>query len=274
MNHSPSWSDNALEHIFSSLTPSPFALTISRGLAEATDTTCWYGGITRWFTCMGLQMDMLYPFQYSFDAPHALNRHETNWIIREDLLQLWTFRPWISSIKLPPPKLSTYCDHFLLSSDDGFVIPAGYVQIHLSHALCIALGQLWVSSHQLHIETSRAQGLDRDQRICHLCSIEEADSEEHFIFRCLVYYKIRERYHCLFYYGFDQLRRVMSYDDQRCVALFVFEAHSLRNRFMRQHSYAKDPQSCITTFFEPQSHDQLDIPHLRDEPTLSRQVQP
>lgn len=54
------------------------------------------------FSRMGLNTDLLSPFQYSLDAPSvSLTDCKVNQIIRQDLLQLHTFRTWLAPPQLP-----------------------------------------------------------------------------------------------------------------------------------------------------------------------------
>lgn len=42
---------------------------------------------------------------------------------------------------------------------------ASYMDVFMSHAMRIALGQLWVSSHTLNIEPDRAAGILKESKI-------------------------------------------------------------------------------------------------------------
>ena len=44
-----------------------------------------------------------------------------------------------------------------------------------------------------------------------------------FFYHCSVLYGIRGRYHCLFKQGFGPLHKLMEYEDQRCLGLFLLE---------------------------------------------------
>lgn len=218
------------------------ALTSSMDLAGRGDTHCWYSRLSKWMTSLGLDMDRLPPFRYSLDDPRLcweMTRHEISQVIRADLLQLHTYRTWIYPTRLPT-KMATYRDHFLRISDDGLITSPGYTGTHLSHSLRISLGQLRVSSHRLDIEAGRMRRIGRghrharETRICPCCTMGEVETEEHFICRCPLYYEIRGRFHCLFRDGFAPLSRVIDYEDQHCLALFVREATRHRDRYLRE----------------------------------------
>ncbi|MCO5556472.1 hypothetical protein L7F22_010021 [Adiantum nelumboides] len=70
---------------------------------------------------------------------------------------------------------------------------------YMPHRLRASIGQLRVSSHQLEIESGRARGIPREERICRICQTE-VESEKHFVTRCPAYTELRERYgigtHC------------------------------------------------------------------------------
>ena len=58
----------------------------------------------------------------------------------------------------------------------------------------------------------------------------------HHICRCLVYYEIRGRFHCLFRDGFGPLTKVMNYTDQRCLGLFLLELGRHRESLLRDQT--------------------------------------
>jgi hypothetical protein len=51
-----------------------------------------------------------------------------------------------------------------------------------------------LSSHSLDIETGRFNGIDRSDRICRLCSLNQIESEYHFLLCCPAYANIRNKY--------------------------------------------------------------------------------
>ncbi len=168
-------------------------------------------------------MDRLPPFQYSLDAPSlSSTRIEINRLIRQDLIQLDTKSTWIQPTQELGTKMAFYRAHLLQLTEEGFVIRPGYMDTHLSHGIRCAIGQLRTSSHQLQIETGRYGGIPVEARICHLCRIEP-ETELHYTCHCPVYYEIRGRFHCLFREGFGPFSRVMRYEDQRCLGLFLLE---------------------------------------------------
>ena len=222
------------------------ALESSRQVAMQGDTSCWYAQMTSWFQRHGFSMDRLPPFQYSLDAPSlSLTRLEITRLIRQDLIQLDTRRTWIEPTQELDTKMAFYREHLLQLTGDGFVIRPSYMDTHLSHGLRCAIGQIRTSSHQLEIETGRFRDIPAAMRICRLCHTEP-ETELHYICHCTVYYEIRGRFHCLFREGFGPLARVMSYQDQRCLGLYLLELHRYRDSLLRGQ---RERQSQITDFF-------------------------
>ena len=144
-------------------------------------------------------------------------------------------------------KMAFYREHLLQLTGDGFVIRPSYMDTHLSHGLRCAIGQIRTSSHQLEIETGRYKGIPADSKICGLCHTEP-ETELHYICRCTVYYEIQGRFHCLFREGFGPLDRVMRYQDQRCLGLYLLELHRHRDSLLRRHG-VRQSQRQITEFF-------------------------
>ncbi|KAH7446947.1 hypothetical protein KP509_01G083500 [Ceratopteris richardii] len=209
------------------------ALESSRQLALQGDTSCW-----------------LPPFQYSLQTPLMyLTRVEITKRIRQDLIQLDTKRTWIEPTQELGTKMAFYREHLLHLTTDGFVTRPSYMDTHLSHALRCAIRQLRTSSHQLEIETGRFRWVPADSRICRLCHLEP-ETELHYICHWTVYYEIRGRFHCLFREGFGPLSRVMSFEDQRCLGLYLLEVHRHRDNLLRRAG-GRQSQRQITDFFTP-----------------------
>ena len=122
------------------------------------------------------------------------------------------------------------------------------MDFHLSHGIRCAIGQILTSSHQLEIETGRFRGVSAEARICQLCHIEPK-TELHHICHCPIYYEIRSCFHCLFTEGFGPLARVMRYQDQRCLGLFLLELRRHREGLLRRLDSGRHSQREITDFF-------------------------
>ena len=142
-----------------------------------------------------------------------------------------------------------YKKHFLYTSKDRFIIRPPYMDIHIFYAMCSVTGKLQTSSHLLLIEVGRYTRIPLEERICQLCN-QGVGSEKHHVCHCIVFYEIRGRYHCLFKQGFRPLRKVMEYEDQRCLRLFLLELKRHREKLLKDNSTATQahPQRTITNF--------------------------
>ena len=107
------------------------------------------------------------------------------------------------------------------------------------HAIRIPLGQLRVGLHKLRVETNHH--IDRTERICQLCHLQEVEIESHFIFRCPVYYGIRRRFYFL-------LASFLRYTNQRCLALYLQETFRHRLTLLQPPSTSATTKR-ITDFF-------------------------
>ena len=83
--------------------------------------------------------------------------------------------------------MAFYVEH-LLEIRDGLIVRPQYMFRHWLHALQIPLGQFRVGSHRLRVETNHQ--MDRSDKICQLCHLQEVETESHFLFRCPIYYEI------------------------------------------------------------------------------------
>ena len=69
-----------------------------------------------------------------------LTRPEINKIIRQDLTQLETKRTWLDPSLELGTKMAFYKDHFLATTEDGFIVGPRYMDSHLSHGLRCVIG--------------------------------------------------------------------------------------------------------------------------------------
>ena len=105
---------------------------------------------------------------------------------------------------------------------------------------------------QLQIELGRYTGIPLDERICQLCH-QGVESEEHYVCHCSVFYEIRGRHHCLFKQGFGPLHKVMEYEDQWSLGLFLLELKRHREKLLKDYNIATQAhrQRSITTSLAP-----------------------
>ena len=112
------------------------ALESSRQLAMGGYSNCWYAQMSSWFQLHGFTIGRLPPFEYSLDAPMlTLTRPEINKIIRQDLTQLETKRTWLNPSLELGTKMAFYKNHFLATTEDGFIVRPRYMDSHLLHGL-------------------------------------------------------------------------------------------------------------------------------------------
>ena len=108
------------------------------------------------------------------------------------------------------------------------------------------IGQIHTSSHglqMLQLETGRYTSTPPEERICQLCELEP-ETKEHYICRCLVYDEIRGRYLCLVREDFGPVARVMNYEDQRCLGLFLEElckTNKCYHKRRKKKSHTQEP---------------------------------
>ena len=211
---------------------------------------CWYAQVSSLLSLIGIDMDHLPPFQFSLDAlAHLLpSRWELNEHVRLDIYRCYITATWVNPPGGLRPRMSFYATHFLEISD-GIITRPDYLSRRWSHALQISLGSFRVGSHCLRAQSDHQ--IAREERTCVFCTSGEVENEAHFLFRCPIYYEIRGRFFCLFRECFS-LYDFFSYYDQRCLALYIREATTLRDS-MIQSLLPHRPSSTqrITDFFTP-----------------------
>ena len=83
-------------------------------------------------------------------------------------------------------KLSFYCT----IKDD--YSPSPYLVLTRKNPSRKALVTFRISSHQLRIETGRYENIPRNERICHFCTSNKIEDENHFLLDCKAYSQIRD----------------------------------------------------------------------------------
>ena len=84
-------------------------------------------------------------------------------------------------------------------------------------------------SHKLHIETGRHQNTPREERICHLCTLNKVEDEEHFITECPAYSKLRTEHLTNVDIHIDQLLT----QEPLALATFLRKAYTLREELLK-----------------------------------------
>ena len=232
------------------------AMEASRQLAEAGDQRVWYATTNSWIQSFSFTMDRLPPSRYDPDAPRGgLSHSERNTVLRQEIKQRYIERTWITPSRPLDTKMAYYRDHFLMLTLDGFIQRPRYMDVYLPHGTRVDIGQLRVSSHQLEIETGRAAGIPREDRICRLCR-QGVECESHFICRCPHYTEIRARYPTLFGRPEVSLHSVMTSPDQRLLGRFLRDMYQHRERGLQMDS-TQGRQTQLTDFFRPTAPIQL-----------------
>lgn len=116
--------------------------------------------------------------------------------------------------------MAFYREHLLQLTED--------MDTHFSHGIRCAIGQIRTSSHQLRIETGRYSGVPAEARTCPLCHMEaETELTMYAIAQFTMRYEVAS-IACL-ERALDPLSRVMGYEDQRCLGLFLLELRRHRD---------------------------------------------
>ena len=84
------------------------------------------------------------------------------------------------------PKLRTYCEVKQIYG------PENYVLFNLPKKKRSLCAQIRAGILGLHLETGRFMGMEEEDRICHLCDLQEIENEIHFILYCPFYHSIRQ----------------------------------------------------------------------------------
>ena len=73
------------------------------------------------------------------------------------------------------------------------------------------------------------------------------------MFVIVQFHEIRGRYHCLFKQGFGPLRKVIEYEDQQCLGLFLLELKGYREELLKDNNIATQAYQLrtITSSFSP-----------------------
>lgn len=100
---------------------------------------------------------------------------------------------------LPPSMLKRLAQKCPITSNfqqlqDNLIVHTNYIQCNWSHDFRIPINRLRVCSHRLRVKSNHHT--PQMERICQLRYLQEIQTEEHFVFRCLcpIYYEICGRY--------------------------------------------------------------------------------
>ena len=98
-----------------------------------------------------------------------------------------------------------------------------------------SLARFRCSSHDLMIESGRYRNIQRHDRVCPVCNLNEIEDEFHFLLICPLYYSLRCKYIRKYYYVHPTVMKfsnpVSSKHEQTLqnLAIFIHNATLLRN---------------------------------------------
>ena len=90
------------------------------------------------------------------------------------------------------------------------------------------------SDHPLEIEKGRHTNIPRTERKCKLCSIDEIETEEHFLLRCSKYDLLKNKYSIVEYTAVRQFFNDM---DKTQLGMYLVEAFALRETIINPKHY-------------------------------------
>ena len=79
-----------------------------------------------------------------------------------------------------------------------------------------ALAKLRLSSHSLNIETGRHRNIDRSNRKCSACNLNDIEDEFHFTLICTAYENLRKQYIDKYFYT-----RPSAVEQNQTISLFM-----------------------------------------------------
>lgn len=113
-----------------------------------------------------------------------------------------------------------------------------YLVIIQNRKLRNALAKLRLSSHQLCIETGRHRNIERVDRKCIVCNLNDIEDEVHFTLMCPAYADLRRQYiHNYFYnrpsvHKYTVLLNSSKLTVLKNLALYVIKAFKLRDNLL------------------------------------------
>ena len=167
--------------------------------------------------------------RYNFVNPPAhLCRHIHDWNIIEQRLLDVCKQNMLANVSNSPKGLiyQHVIDHFSLQF---------YLRKPIEPTYKRFITRFRISAHNLHIETGRRRNIQRINRICQLCNLNEIEDEFHFILKCPLYQTLRTKYIKPYYYRrpsvfkLVQLLSVSNVKDLCNLGKFLYNSDKLRN---------------------------------------------
>lgn len=85
-----------------------------------------------------------------------------------------------------------------------------YLDVIKTNKFKYALSRFRLSSHSLAVETGRYYDIPREERLCKLCSMQQVETEFHFLLVCPFYTDIRRKYLSSYYCKWPTLTKFKS----------------------------------------------------------------
>ena len=107
-----------------------------------------------------------------------------------------------------------------------------------------AIAKLHLSSHQLNIETGRHTNIERLDRKCNLCKLDDLEDEYHFTLLCPIYKDLRIAYIQKYFYRRPNVMKFLELLNSTRpkilinLAIFILKAFKLRQNILSANTYA------------------------------------
>ena len=111
-----------------------------------------------------------------------------------------------------------------------------YLQKRLSSNFKSLLYKYRTSSHKLNIESGRFLNILRNERVCHICDLQDIEDEYHFILVCPVYHDLRVKYIKPYYFRRPSMYKLIGLFDCKSVKVLNNLCKYLNSAQTRRHS--------------------------------------
>ena len=88
-----------------------------------------------------------------------------------------------------------------------------------------AIAKIRCSDHTLEVEKGRHKNIPRSERKCKLCTLDEIETEEHFLIRCTKYNFLKTKYEIE---NYKTVSEIFNGIDSECLGNYLIEAFKLR----------------------------------------------
>ena len=105
------------------------------------------------------------------------------------------------------------------------------VKINLSRKYCSTLARTLCGVALLMVEVGRFKNVDREDRVCQICTKNVTETEEHFVIKCECLDNVREKHKCNKVGGFEY-KNLFVRENLKATALMLEEMFEERLRLM------------------------------------------